>query len=62
MINRALGKYVNTTFAYHGMKGTDLPELPTGTVWTAGGQAEVTWQVKFNVRLFALQRCIWHNK
>ena len=30
------------------MKGTDLPEMPTGTVWKAGGTAEVAWNVRFN--------------
>ena len=42
------GRYINTTHAHHGMKGTDLPEMPTGTVWKAGGTAEVVWQVRFN--------------
>jgi hypothetical protein len=42
------GRYENTTHAWHGMKGTDLPPLPTGTVWKAGGTAEVVWQVRFN--------------
>ncbi len=42
------GIYVNTTYAYHGMKGTDLPAMPTGVVWKIGGQAEVTWQMKNN--------------
>jgi hypothetical protein len=32
------------------MNGTDLPALPTGVQWKAGGTAEVTWNVKFNVR------------
>ena len=26
------GRYINTTHAHHGMKGSELPELPTGTV------------------------------
>ena len=30
------------------MKGTDLPPLETGTVWKAGGEAEVVFAVKFN--------------
>lgn len=42
------GQYVNTTHAHHGMKGTDLPTLETGTVWKAGGEAEVVFAVKFN--------------
>jgi len=33
------GVYVNTTYAHHGMKGSTLPKLPTGTVWTIGGEA-----------------------
>ena len=41
------GAYINTTHAHHGMKGTDLPEMPTGTVWKAGGTAEVAWNVRF---------------
>ena len=32
------GKYVNTSFAHHGMAGTDLPPLPTGD---QGGAAVV---------------------
>ena len=35
------GQYINTTHAHHGMKGTDLQEMPTGTVWKAGGIADV---------------------
>lgn len=42
------GWYINTTHAYHGMKGSELPEMPTGTVWKAGGEAPVVWQVRFN--------------
>ena len=42
------GRYVNTAHAHHGMRGTDLPEMPTGTVWKAGGTAEVAWNVRFN--------------
>jgi len=42
------GQYVNTTHARHGMKGTTLPPLETGTVWKAGGEAEVVFAVKFN--------------
>ena len=42
------GKYLNTTYAHHGMKGSELPPLDTGVVWTANGTAEVTWQVRFN--------------
>ena len=30
------------------MKGTDLPEMPTGTVWKAGGTADVAWQIRYN--------------
>lgn len=30
------------------MKGTDLPKLPTGTVWKIGGEAEVSWNVRNN--------------
>eukprot|EP00039_Didymoeca_costata_P006387 m.89761 g.89761 ORF g.89761 m.89761 type:complete len:384 (+) comp13238_c0_seq2:20-1171(+) len=42
------GRYINTTHAHHGMKGSELPEMPTGTVWKAGGEAEVVWQIRFN--------------
>jgi hypothetical protein len=42
------GEYRNTTFAHHGMEGTDLPELPTGVEWHIGGEAEVTWNIDFN--------------
>ena len=30
------------------MKGTDLKEMDTGTVWKRGGEAEVVFAVKFN--------------
>jgi len=42
------GVYANTTYSHHGMLGTDLPRLPTGTVWTLGGEAEVSWNVRNN--------------
>ena len=42
------GQYLNTTHAHHGMKGTDLPPMDTGTVWHRGGEAEVVFAVKFN--------------
>eukprot|EP00039_Didymoeca_costata_P018358 m.333142 g.333142 ORF g.333142 m.333142 type:complete len:370 (+) comp17080_c0_seq1:62-1171(+) len=42
------GDYVNTTYAHHGMYGTTLPKMPTGTVWKRGGQAEVVWSIRNN--------------
>ena len=45
------GQYVNTTHASHGMRGVDLPPMDTGTVWKAGGTAEVVFAIKFNVSL-----------
>jgi len=42
------GDYENTTYAHHGMKGTDLPPMPTGTVWKIGGEATVSWNVRNN--------------
>lgn len=42
------GDYVNTTYAHHGTNGTDLPPMPTGTVWQRGGTAEVAWNVRNN--------------
>lgn len=42
------GQYLNTTHAHHGMTGTSLPPLDSGTVWKAGGEAEVVFAVKFN--------------
>ena len=30
------------------MRGTDLPEMPTGTVWKIGGEAPVSWNVRNN--------------
>ena len=42
------GRYAETPHARHGMRGIDLPEMPTGAVWKAGGEAEVVWQVRFN--------------
>ena len=43
-----LHRYVNTSFAHHGMRGTALRELATGVRWAIGGAAEVTWQVRNN--------------
>lgn len=42
------GVYKNTTYAHHGMKGTDLPKMPTGTVWTIGGEAVVSFNIRNN--------------
>ena len=42
------GKYINTSFAHHGMKGSELPPMETGVSWTIGGEAEVSWQVRNN--------------
>ena len=42
------GEYMNTSAAHHGMKGTELPPLPTGIKWTIGGTAEVSWNIIFN--------------
>ena len=37
-------------YASHGMRGVDLPPIPgyVPPVWTAGGEAEVTWQIRNN--------------
>jgi len=42
------GEYVNTTNAKHGDRGSELPPLPTKTVWRSGETAEVTWQITAN--------------
>jgi len=42
------GDYVNTTYAHHGMRGSALPKMPTGTVWKIGGEATVSWNVRNN--------------
>jgi len=42
------GVYTNTSLAHHGMKGTKLPSLMQGAVWTIGGEATVTWNVRNN--------------
>ena len=42
------GEYMNTSAAPHGMKGSELPPLPTGTQFKIGGTAEVSWNVIFN--------------
>jgi hypothetical protein len=42
------GDYTNTTYAHHGMQGTDLNPLFTGVEWKIGGEGEVTWQVENN--------------
>ena len=42
------GEYLNTTFARHGMKGTDLPPLHNGVKWKIGSTAEVSWNIRFN--------------
>lgn len=42
------GEYVNTTNAQHGMRGTQLPPLPTGVKWKIGSTAEVSWNILYN--------------
>ena len=42
------GDYTNTTYAHHGTRGSTLPHMDTGVVWTIGKTAEVTWQVLNN--------------
>jgi len=42
------GEYHNTSLAHHGDRGSLLPEFPTSTRWTPGGEAEVTWQITAN--------------
>ena len=43
------GDYVPTRFAKHGDVGSlHLPIQPSGTVWKAGGVAEVVWQIGAN--------------
>ena len=36
-------RYQNTTHARQGDLGSKLPPAPSGTVWVAGGLAEVSW-------------------
>ena len=38
--------YTETPLAKLGDLGSRLPPMPTGTVWTAGGTAEVGWTLK----------------
>lgn len=41
--------YANNTFARMGELGSKvLPPAPSGTLWTAGGTAEVSWGIRFN--------------
>ena len=40
------GDYTNTTYAHHGMSGTQLKPLDSGAKWKIGGVAEVTWQLE----------------
>ena len=42
------GVYIPTAYAHHGMRGTELPPMPTGTVWRRGGEATVSWNVRNN--------------
>lgn len=42
------GVYVNTSYAHHGMKGTDLPKMPTGVTWKIGGEATVSFNIRNN--------------
>jgi len=42
------GEYIKTIYAHHGMHGTDLPKMPTGTVWKRGSTAEVAWSIRNN--------------
>ena len=46
---RRLGAdYTQTPLAKLGDLGSKLPPMPTGTVWTAGGTAEVGWTREFS--------------
>ena len=42
------GEYLNTSFAHHGSKGSELPPLPTGEQWKIGGTAEVSWNILYS--------------
>ena len=44
------GVYTETSFAHHGMRGSELPPLPgvAPPLWKLGGEAEVTWQIRNN--------------
>ena len=46
------GRYYNTSYAFHGMKGTALKPLPRSAYqperWKIGGTAEVSWSVWAN--------------
>eukprot|EP01049_Picozoa_sp_SAG25_P002076 SAG25_NODE_103_length_15482_cov_9.187415_6_plen_283_part_00 len=42
------GEYLTTNYTHHGMKGTDLPPVPTGVQWKIGGTAEVSWNVLYS--------------
>ena len=41
--------YSNNTFANGGDLGSKtLPPAPSGTVWTAGDEVEVSWAIRYN--------------
>eukprot|EP00966_Prymnesium_polylepis_P098342 2277561-Prymnesium_polylepis.1 len=41
--------FANTTFAKGGDLGSvALPPAPSGTIWTAGSEAEVAWEIRYN--------------
>eukprot|EP01051_Picozoa_sp_SAG22_P002213 SAG22_NODE_97_length_20760_cov_43.302850_15_plen_460_part_00 len=42
------GIYTNTSSVHHGMNGSSLPKMPTGTTWFIGGEAPVSWQLLQN--------------
>ena len=42
------GDYVNTLYAQHGARGSELGPIGESAVWRQGGTAEVTWQVTAN--------------
>ena len=43
-----VARYVNTTKSKQGDLGSLLPHAPSGTVWTAGKPAEVSWSIMAN--------------
>ena len=42
------GLFINSSLAHHGMRGTALPRMPTGTMWIIGGFGNVSWNVQNN--------------
>jgi hypothetical protein len=52
------GQYINTTHARHGMKGSNLPRMDTGTVWKGKTEQEKNrWPSLISIEMMRTLGC-----